>query len=434
MKIIKFTFVFFITILLSFYSCSTIELQQREITQDEILRLENTVKDDSLNLDALKQLAISLVRTHQNDKAKNYLSAALRKMPNDEALLFHQGLNCEYLNDTLSAVNYYSKYKDLSVFSGYRKLMEGRYVYLHRSLVYKDIQNMITKENTLKIPNTNINTLAVFPLIYYGTDIKYKPLSRGLSEMLSMDLGKVKKLTVLERIRLKAIMDELKFGSSEAVDKSTAPRMGKLLRADLLYSGSFNITDDKKLKMEINSWDIIKNSRGDWLNKTGNTEDIFLIEKELVFEIINQLGIQLTKEEREEIQLIPTQNINAFLEYSRGLEMHDNGKYKEASQFFSRAAEIDPGFKEASLKNDASISASSCAVSNDALLEKTVEFVDNTGITGSSVQEEVILNRLDMMGTDIRSTFESGPEKREAPQEAATANELPMPPARPERK
>ncbi len=433
MKIIKFTFVSFIIILLSFYSCSTIELQRREITQDEILRLENTVKDDSLNLDALKQLAISLVRTHQNDKAKNYLSAALRKMPNDEALLFHQGLNYEYLNDTLSAVNYYSKYKDLSVFSGYRKLMEGRYIYLHRSLVYKDIKNMIAKENTLKIPNTNINTLAVFPLVYYGTDIKYKPLSRGLSEMISMDLGKVKKLTVLERVRLKAIMDELKFGSSEAVDKSTAPRMGKLLRADLLYSGSFSITDDKNLKMDINSWDIIKKNSGDWLNRSGKIEDIFLMEKELIFAIINQLGIELTNEEREKIQRIPTQNINAFLEYSKGLLMQDNGQYKEASQFFSMASEIDPGFIEASLNSDVSSSAGSSTGSSDAMLDQTFGLTENTGIP-EIIKEDIIQDRLEMMGTEIRSNFEQGPEKREAPQEAATANELPMPPARPERK
>ena len=434
MNINKITYCFFITSLLLLYSCTTIELQQGEVNQRDIERLENTVKNDSLNLNALKQLAISLVRAHQNNKAKTYLVKASSKMPDDEALLFYRGLNYEFLNDTLSAIKYYSRYKETSLFSPYRKLMEGRYLHLNRSLVYEDIKRRVADEGTLSVKDAPSNTLAVFPLNYYGSDKKYEPLSRGLSEMISIDLGKVKKLTVLERIRIKAILDELKFSSSSAVDPSTAPRMGKLLRAGLLYSGSFSINEEQDLKMDVNSWDIVNNNMGNWLNKSGKMEDIFLIEKELVFAIINQLGIQLNNEEREQIQLIPTKNINAFLEYSKGLEMLDNGQYKEASQYFSRAAEMDPGFKEASVKSDASSSAIISSGSSDAMLDQTTGLGESAGITESSIKEDIILNRLDIIGNDIRTTFEQGPEKREAPQEAATANGLPMPPARPVRK
>ncbi len=420
--------------LLLLYACSALELQQRELSPEELSRLENTVKKDSLNMSALKQLAISLVRAHQNEKAKLYLTEALKKMPGDEALIFHQGLNYEYLNDTLSAVNYYSRYKEASVLSPYRKLMEGRYIYLNRSIVYKDIRDLIAKENILKIPDTPTNTLAIFPLNYYGTNKKYQPLSRGLSEMISIDLGKVKKLTVLERIRLKAITDELKFSSSAAVDQTTAPRMGKLLRADLLYSGSFSISEDENIKMDLSYWNMIGNNMGEWLNKTGRMEDIFLMEKELVFAIIDQLGIRLTGEEKEQIQLIPTQNINAFLEYSKGLEMQDNGKYDEAALSFLKASAIDPGFKEASLNSEASSSVSAGSGSSDAMLDQTIGLGESAGISEGPLKEDIILNRLDIIGSDIRITFEQGPEKRKAPQEAAAANELPTPPARPQRK
>jgi hypothetical protein len=312
--------------------------------------------------------------------------------------------------------------------------MEGRYLYLNRNLVKSEIQNLIAKENTINTTDIPSNSLAIFPLNYYGLNKKYEPLSRGFSEMISIDLAKVKKLTVLERIRLKAVMDELKFSKSSLVDQSSAPRMGKLLRARLLYSGSFNITDNDNLKMDLNSWDINTSKSGDWLDKTGKLDDFFLIEKELVFDIINQLGIALSQEEKEQILLHPTENIEAFLEYSKGLQMQDNGLYNEAALFFSNAVEIDPNFHDALIKNEESLSIGSGSGITGELLGRSEEIitgVENIGITGT---EDIILNRLDVLSGDIRSGFEQGFEKREAPQEAASSFELPMPPPRPDRK
>lgn len=424
---------FSLFVIFLFYSCSVSEIQQGEVKQEDILKLENTVKNDSLNFEALKQLSIKYVRAHQNEKAKHYLTKALYHMPDDDALLFYQGLNYEFLNDTLSAINYYSRYKDTPILSPYRKLMEGRYLLLNRELVYKDIKNLVNEEKSLKIKNIPSNTLAVFPLNYQGSDNKYAPLSRGLSEMMSIDLAKVKKLTVLERIRLKAILDELKFGQSALVDKKTAPRVGKLLSASLLYSGSFNITDGSELKMDINSWDIKKNKMGNWLDKSGNLEDIFLLEKDLVFAIIDQLGINLTQEEKEQIQYIPTKNINAFLEYSKGLEAEDNGRYEAAAAYYQNAVDIDPEFKTASAKSEVTSDISSMQGNKEEILGKTEELVTTkTELPIGST--DIIQNRLDMLGGDIRSSFDQRIEKRAAPQEAATTTgieELPPPPSPP---
>ena len=306
--------------------------------------------------------------------------------------------------------------------------MEGRYQLLRRDLVYKDIKNLVTKEKSLNVKNIPSNTLAVFPLKYDGNNSKYEPLSRGLSEMISMDLGKVKKLTILERIRLKAVMDELNLSKSSFVDQKTAPRMGKLLSARLLYSGSFNVTNDDNLKMEVNSWDIEKNKMGDWLNKSGQLEDIFLVEKELVFDIINELGINLTQEERENIQYIPTKDINAFLEYSKGLEAEDNGQFDAAASFYQNAIDIDPDFKEASAKNEISSDISNVQGNTEELLGMTQEITGETPVPADNI--DVIQSRLDILGSEISSSFNQGVETREAPQEAASTGieDLPLPP------
>ena len=414
------------------YSCSTMEIQQREVKQEDIIELEDHVKNDSLDADAIKQLSILLVQAHQNKKANYYLAKALQSLPDDNALLFYRGLNYEFLNDTLNAINYYSKYKEASLFSPYRKLMEGRYQLLNRDLVYKDIKNLISGEKSFRIKNISSNSLAVFPLTYHGADNKYEPLSRGLSEMISMDLGKVKKLTVLERIRLNAVMDELKLSKTSLVDQKSAPRMGKLLSARLLFSGSLDITNDDNLKMEVNSWDMEKNKMGDWLNKSGQLEDIFLVEKELVFDIIDQLGINLTKEERENIEYIPTKDFNAFLEYSKGLEAEDNGQYEAAASFYQNAVNIDPDFKEASTKNEMSLDISNVVGNSEEVLGVTQELTaSDNALSGSNI--DVTQSRLDMLGSEITSSFNQGLETREAPQEAASTGieDLPLPPPPP---
>ena len=59
------------------YSCSAMEIEQVEVNQEDIKVLENLVKSDSLDLDAVKRLSILLVQDHQNKKANSYLAKAL---------------------------------------------------------------------------------------------------------------------------------------------------------------------------------------------------------------------------------------------------------------------------------------------------------------------------------------------------------------------
>jgi len=426
----KFRYCILSIIILLPLACSSVEVSKNQVDQENLVKLENKIKADPLDSLALKQLSIFLVRNHQNEKANLYLSKAIQIMRNDAALLFYQGLNYEFLNDTLSALNFYGRYKETPPESPYRELMEGRYLYLYRNQVYKDIHNRIVSEDKLNIQTIPENTLAVFPFSYYGTDNKYKPLSRGLSEMISIDLSKVEKLTVLERIRLKAIMDELEY-SRLIVDQNSAPRVGKLLSARLLYDGSFDITGDDNLQMDINSWDINYASTGRWLNKKGKLRDLFIIEKELVFGIIDELGIQLTQLEREQIELIPTNNINAFLEYSIGLELQDNGKYSEAAMFFFRATQLDPNFKEAITKYNATLFISSSLTNRDELLNEANN-ISSENLT-IMIIEDILTNRLNIVDQNIKSTFNQGIEDRKAPQEATTGIPLPPPPPPPGR-
>ncbi|MFH1759634.1 MAG: hypothetical protein ABIA63_00905, partial [bacterium] len=79
----------------------------------------------------------------------------------------------------------------------------------------------------------------------------------------------------------------------------------------------------------------------------GSIDDFFNLEKKLAFSIIDKLGLKITNEERKNIQTIKTENLLAFMAYSRGLDALDRGDFKGALEAFTEAKQIDPGFKEA---------------------------------------------------------------------------------------
>src|SRR2546422_9575601 len=79
-------------------------------------------------------------------------------------------------------------------------------------------------------------TLAVLPLVIAG-DSSFQPLSRGLAELLTTDLALIRTLRLLERLQIRAVLDELKLAESQRVDPVTAARVGRRLRAGRLWRG-----------------------------------------------------------------------------------------------------------------------------------------------------------------------------------------------------
>lgn len=66
-----------------------------------------------------------------------------------------------------------------------------------------------------------------------------EPLKVGLAQMLITDLQQAGDITVVERARIQAILDELELGHNGMADPATAARIGKLLGAQWLVLGSY---------------------------------------------------------------------------------------------------------------------------------------------------------------------------------------------------
>ena len=213
----------------------------------------------------------------------------------------------------------------------------------------------ISREATLTTLAPEPSTLAVLPVTIAG-DSSLQPLSRGLAELITTDLALVRNLRLLERVQIGTLLDELQLGASGRADPATAARVGRLLRAERMVQGVAAITENGPVRMSA----AVVRGNGEvraGAQVNGTFKQLLDLEKQLVFGIATQLGIQLTEAERQRILREGPKNLTAFLAYSEGLEALDRGDYHAAAASFSAAAHADPSFQQAQQQQQAAEAA-----------------------------------------------------------------------------
>ncbi len=401
-----------------------------ELSKSQVNDWTDRINKNQHDFEALKNLGIYYMQVKDNQKARYYLDHALEENPSDPALFLYKGINLEFFNKPEDAMSYYQKFDKVPLDSPYRELLEGRYLWLKRQKIYSEVDSLAKAEDQSSFENASVSTLAVFPLMYHGVNENYVPLSRGFSEMISIDLAKVKDLTILERIRIQAVIDELKFSQSSAVDQSTAPRAGKLLKAGTIVSGDYDISEEQEFKINLGSWDVQTSERKSFVNVSGKLEDLFELQKRVVFSFLEKNGIELTQEEKESIAFIPTQNLNAFLSYSSGLLQEDAGNFKEAETFYQNAIQIDPNFNAAGDKLETTQSIGKSSGTTDQLIT-SLRTSDPVIVDQSSIN--IVYNRQQNLGNNISTNFVQGIDSRNPAQDQGLNLALPEPPPPPAR-
>jgi TolB-like protein len=183
----------------------------------------------------------------------------------------------------------------------------------------------------------------VLPWTFIGTDASLAPLSVGLAHLVITDLAKISGLTLVERERIQVMLDEMAMAGEGRVDQGTAARAGRLLRASRVVQGVVRQTEEG-VRLEAA---VVRTSDGT-VEATGGAGDrlhrLFALEKTVVLDLVAQLGIPLTPGERRALSERPTEDLQAFLAFSRGLQAEESGDYRSATRLFAWAADRDPAF------------------------------------------------------------------------------------------
>lgn len=344
---------------------------------DSVARLEQQQRSRPSSAEVNRALGIAYYKANRSAEARASLETAQRLDPKDGTTALYLGLSAEALNDLPAARAAYSSYITYGRTSRVRGQLQARLAALTRKQLEADAKSAVAQEASIASQPSNPRTVAVLPLRFTGADTSLRPLERGFADMLTTDLARSSQLTLVERARMQALLDEIKLQQAGATDAASNVRAGKLVRAGRVVQGVINQVDATNLRVDAAVVDVPTSAVQGTTTSTSLLDQIFDLEKRIALDLFTQLGVTLTVAERNLVEQRPTRSLQAFLSYSRGLTATDEGRFDDASRFFNDAVRIDPGFGAAQSKGqevrDVSAGAGVTATTVESSLQGTQE-------------------------------------------------------------
>lgn len=314
MKYIKYFLLLFIWSCSSRYMNIGWELFYNKNFEGSKNYFSKTIKNDSSNYDAIKGLGLSYLMLNDYEHAEFYLKKAFDSRSNDLESIFSLALYYSIKEEHQKAINLFEKFISLTDKEDL-KIVANQLLLHQKKLFYnKELKDIIEIENKLTELPLEENSIAVLPFKNYGEQGDYNVLEKGLADQTITYLGYIKNLKVLERIKIDELYKEIKLSQSEIIDKSTAIRAGKLLKAEKLLTGNFKIENDNlNLKMFFVN---VKNGKiSDEIVKDGKLDNFFDIHKESLLETLDKMNISINDETRKKIITYRTESILEFISY-----------------------------------------------------------------------------------------------------------------------
>ena len=172
---------------------------------------------------------------------------------------------------------------------------------------------------------------------------KFDGLGKAMSSMLITDIEanvSPKRLQLVERAQIQKILKEQNFQSSDAVDKSTAVRAGKILGVKYLLVGDIYILDDVLVinaRLTDTETGDIKFSK----KQEGKVSTWLMLKTNIAKELASSISMPFTDPN------IPDKEINVatITTFGNALVAKDEGKFEKAEELLNTVAEFSPDFK-----------------------------------------------------------------------------------------
>ena len=304
----------------------------------------------------LSRYSAALFAASKFDSAQAVAKRALALDPSDAIATLVLGQTLERSGQYDQAVATYQRFSTEHARVKGAGAVRGRELLARRDQATASARAAMRREQELAQQPGDPQTVAVLPVEIVG-DSSYQPLSRGLAQMMISDLALLQRFRMVERVQIGAVMDELKFSQNARVDPSSAARVGRLVQAGRMVQSSATIPKSGPVRIQAN---LVQRSgevaNGGQVN--GTMRGLLTMEKELIVQLASGLGYQLAEAERRRILENGTQNLQAFLSYSRGLLAEDAGDFSRAALYYGEAVQADPQFQAARDQQQANAAAS----------------------------------------------------------------------------
>ena len=181
----------------------------------------------------------------------------------------------------------------------------------------------------------------------FGQDaIDFEALTVGLQQLIITELAMNTNLRVVDRVQLNTLIAEQDLGTSGRVDANTAARLGRLVGARYMVTGSFiDLWGEMTLTaqiIEVETSEIVK------AEKTQNKrEQIYPMVVELADKVTR--GVDLPPLQRQAMEQRRDRDIpqEAVKLYTRAVLYQQRGRTQDAIELYERVAADFPQYTEA---------------------------------------------------------------------------------------
>ena len=208
-------------------------------------------------------------------------------------------------------------------------------------LLTENSQPFIQPDNkTEKVsPVANVNSIAVLPFTNLSSDPARDYFSDGLTEDIITQLSKIKAYKVISRTSV------MQYKSSSKPLKE----IGRELGVSLILEGSVQHHGDKvRITAQLINAVTDEHLWADSFDKPA--VDIFSIQREVALAITAVLNTSLSKKETQQLDYLPTMNLQAYDFYLRGkllMEKRNKTDMLVAREHFQQAVLADKSFADA---------------------------------------------------------------------------------------
>lgn len=195
------------------------------------------------------------------------------------------------------------------------------------------------------VTQTAVEKIVVLPFENLGSE-EEAYFAAGISEEITGRLGSVSGLGVISRKSAQRYSDTDKTLQEIGAELG----VGYVLDGTVRWAKNPDGTSRVRITPELIR---VSDESQLWSNTYDRTiDDIFEVQSDIATQVIDELGITLREPEQRAVESRPTENIDAYQAYLRGLEYASHPDFNElnmrlAVEMFQRAAELDPSFAQA---------------------------------------------------------------------------------------
>ncbi|MBA4366171.1 MAG: hypothetical protein C0403_00830 [Desulfobacterium sp.] len=172
-------------------------------------------------------------------------------------------------------------------------------------------------------------------------------MGKGLVAMIMDDLQKIEDIRITDRIMIHTMSKLMNPDLIQISDHQDAVTLGQYLSSKYTVWGEFTDISENAFHIMATVTNSQRADKNEKFDIKGTREEFSLLEKRMVFGILESIGIHkkdLPPATIFSIEKPHTKNFDAFLVYSLGLEYLDKQQFEQARYAFQKAIQLDPNF------------------------------------------------------------------------------------------